>query len=35
VHWHVVGRSEIARFEGDPQPTTEYERGSHQFSGPA
>jgi len=35
VHWHVVGRAEIARFEGDLQPTTEYERGSHQFSGPA
>jgi acyl-CoA dehydrogenase len=35
VHWHVVGRAEIARFEGDPQPTTEYERGNHQFSGPA
>lgn len=35
VHWHVVGRAEIARFEGDAQPTTDYERGNYQFAGPA
>jgi acyl-CoA dehydrogenase len=35
VHWHVVGRAEIARFEGDAQPTTDYERNGAQFSGPA
>jgi acyl-CoA dehydrogenase len=35
VHWHVVGRAEIARFEGNAQPTTDYERNGAQFSGPA
>jgi acyl-CoA dehydrogenase len=34
VHWHVVGRAELARYEGDNQPTTTYERGG-MFSGPA
>lgn len=34
VHWHVVGRAELARYEGDKQPTTTYERGG-MFSGPA
>ena len=34
VHWHVVGRAEINRYEGDTQPTTTYERGG-MFSGPA
>jgi len=35
VHWHVVGRAEIARFEGDPHPTTDYERNELRFSGPS
>jgi acyl-CoA dehydrogenase len=26
VHWHVVGRAEIARFEGENLPTTEDQR---------
>jgi len=34
VHWHVVGRAELTRYEGDNQPTTTYERGG-MFSGPA
>ena len=34
VHWHVVGRAELARYEGDNQQTTTYERGG-MFSGPA
>jgi len=35
VHWHVVGRAEISRFEDDVVPVTEYERRGYQFSGPA
>jgi len=35
VHWHVVGRAEISRFEDDVVPVTEYERKGLQFSGPA
>jgi acyl-CoA dehydrogenase len=34
VHWHVVGRAEIARFEGDSQQSSKQERGG-MFSGPA
>lgn len=34
VHWHVVGRAELSRYEGDCQPTTSYERGG-MFAGPS
>lgn len=34
VHWHVVGRAELSRYEGDCQPTTSYER-SGMFAGPS
>jgi acyl-CoA dehydrogenase len=34
VHWHVVGRAEINRYEGEARPTTTYERGG-MFSGPS
>jgi len=34
VHWHVVGRAEIARFEEDTAPTRFAERGG-MFSGPS
>ena len=35
VHWHVVGRAEISRYEGDTSPVTTYERNGGMFSGPA
>ena len=35
VHWHVVGRAEISRYEGDTSPVTTYERNAGMFSGPA
>ncbi len=35
VHWHVVGRAEISRYEGDTSPVTTYERSGGMFSGPA
>jgi acyl-CoA dehydrogenase len=34
VHWHVVGRAEIARFEGEPPLPQSSERGG-MFSGPS
>ena len=37
VHWHVVGRAELARFEGEPDPAVAHitaDRGN-QFSGPS
>ncbi len=34
VHWHVVGRAEIARYEGENDPLTESNRGGA-FSGPS
>ena len=33
VHWHVVGRAEIARFEGEPSPIQGKDRNGV-FSGP-
>jgi len=35
VHWHVVGRAEINRYEDDKSPVTTYERQGGMFSGPA
>jgi acyl-CoA dehydrogenase len=35
VHWHVVGRAEINRYEDDKSPVTTYERNGGMFSGPA
>jgi acyl-CoA dehydrogenase len=35
VHWHVVGRAEISRFEDDKQPVTDYEQQRPRFSGPS
>ena len=35
VHWHVVGRAEISRYEDDKSPVTTYERMGGMFSGPA
>jgi len=36
VHWHVVGRAEIARHEGDDRPVTTYERQRlGMFTGPS
>ena len=35
VHWHVVGRAEISRFEDDKQPVTEYDQQTQRFSGPS
>ena len=35
VHWHVVGRAEINRYEDDKSPVTTYERMGGMFSGPA
>ncbi|NBS28197.1 MAG: acyl-CoA dehydrogenase, partial [Actinobacteria bacterium] len=34
VHWHVVGRAEISRFEGEPALPQSSERGG-MFSGPS
>ena len=34
VHWHVVGRAELARYEGDNQPTTTDEHGG-MYSAPS
>ena len=35
VHWHVVGRAEISRFEEDKQPVTDYDQQNQRFSGPS
>lgn len=35
VHWHVVGRAEINRYEDDKSPVTDYEKSGGMFSGPA
>ena len=36
VHWHVVGRAEIARYEGEDNDTTRAARSNeNQFSGPS
>ena len=35
VHWHVVGRAEINRYEDDKSPVTAYEKSGGMFSGPA
>jgi acyl-CoA dehydrogenase len=36
VHWHVVGRNEIARYEGEDNDTTRAARTQEgSFSGPA